>query len=173
MQCGADSLKGDLIGSFNISTRGHGQAVNYMKSKSIPMVVVGGGGYTKENVSRCWAYETSVCLGNDLPNKLPEDLEYAADYREDPTLHFTKYMKKSNDLNDKEYLDNILQNILSNLKKIEHAPNIQSMEVPTDYSLRDEQVWNETEGDEEGAKIIDRVIFKDKGVNHLREYDSK
>jgi acetoin utilization deacetylase AcuC-like enzyme len=28
-----------------------------------PIVFLGGGGYTIENVSRCWAYETSVILG--------------------------------------------------------------------------------------------------------------
>jgi len=29
---------------------------------------MGGGGYTLRNVPRCWTYETSVALGEDLPN---------------------------------------------------------------------------------------------------------
>jgi hypothetical protein len=33
-----------------------------------PIVFLGGGGYTIENVSRCWAYETSVILGTYFYN---------------------------------------------------------------------------------------------------------
>lgn len=32
------------------------------------MQVTGGGGYTKENVARCWAVETGVLLDAELPN---------------------------------------------------------------------------------------------------------
>lgn len=32
------------------------------------MKVTGGGGYTKENVARCWTVETSVLLDTELPN---------------------------------------------------------------------------------------------------------
>lgn len=30
--------------------------------------VTGGGGYTKENVARCWTVETGVLLDTELPN---------------------------------------------------------------------------------------------------------
>lgn len=30
--------------------------------------VTGGGGYTKENVARCWAVETGVLLDTELPD---------------------------------------------------------------------------------------------------------
>lgn len=33
--------------------------------------MVGGGGYTIRNVSRCWTYETSVALGTEIANELP------------------------------------------------------------------------------------------------------
>lgn len=33
--------------------------------------VTGGGGYTKENVARCWAVETGVLLDTELPNGMP------------------------------------------------------------------------------------------------------
>ena len=42
-----------------------------VKSYNIPMLVLGGGGYTKRNVARCWTYETSVLLDDDLSNELP------------------------------------------------------------------------------------------------------
>lgn len=32
------------------------------------MQVTGGGGYTKENVARCWTVETGVLLDTELPN---------------------------------------------------------------------------------------------------------
>ena len=46
LQCGADSLAADKLGTFNLTTRGHGRMVEYVKSKNIPTLVTGGGGYT-------------------------------------------------------------------------------------------------------------------------------
>jgi len=36
-------------------------------SEFLPQVT-GGGGYTKENVARCWTVETGVLLDTELPN---------------------------------------------------------------------------------------------------------
>ena len=33
-----------------------------MKSFNLPLLVLGGGGYTIRNVSRCWAFETARLL---------------------------------------------------------------------------------------------------------------
>lgn len=49
---GADSLAHDRLGCFNLSMKGHGEAVEFMKSFNVPMLVTGGGGYTKHNVAR-------------------------------------------------------------------------------------------------------------------------
>ena len=54
LQCGADSLGCDRLGCFNLSIRGHGECVEYVKSFNIPLLVLGGGGYTVRNVARCW-----------------------------------------------------------------------------------------------------------------------
>ena len=35
-----------------------------------------GGGYTKENVARCWTYETSCLVGREIPEELPPNLYY-------------------------------------------------------------------------------------------------
>jgi histone deacetylase 1/2 len=32
--------------------------------------IIGGGGYTIENVSRLWAYETSLALDKELPDTI-------------------------------------------------------------------------------------------------------
>lgn len=66
LQCGADSLSGDRLGCFNLSLKGHADCVEYVKSFSIPTLVLGGGGYTLRNVPRCWTYETAVLLGVDI-----------------------------------------------------------------------------------------------------------
>lgn len=68
IQCGADSLSGDRLGCFNLTTKGHGDCVEFVKSFNLPTLVLGGGGYTIRNVARCWAYETSVCLNRPVSN---------------------------------------------------------------------------------------------------------
>lgn len=59
LQCGADSLGCDRLGCFNLNIKAHGACVEFVKSFGLPLLVLGGGGYTPRNVSRLWAYETS------------------------------------------------------------------------------------------------------------------
>ncbi len=56
-----------------------------MLKKSIPLMLLGGGGYTIENVSRCWTNETAIALEKVLDNKLPPN-EYSNEYS-NPYLH--------------------------------------------------------------------------------------
>lgn len=60
LQCGADSLLGDRLGFFNLSIKAHAACVAHVRNYRVPLLVLGGGGYTIPNVSRCWAYETAV-----------------------------------------------------------------------------------------------------------------
>jgi len=64
---------------FNLSIKGHGEAVKFMKSFGKPLVLIGGGGYSLRNVARCWTYETSVALGVEIDNQIPEN-EYSIYY---------------------------------------------------------------------------------------------
>lgn len=41
-QSGADSLAGDLLGTFNLSVRGHGGCLRFVKQFGLPMLVLGG-----------------------------------------------------------------------------------------------------------------------------------
>lgn len=52
-----------------------------MLGYATPVILLGGGGYTIENVSRCWTYETSVAIGFDLPDKIPEHDNFAQIYQ--------------------------------------------------------------------------------------------
>jgi histone deacetylase 1/2 len=76
LQCGGDSLAGDRLGALNLSMRGHANCVAFVKSFGLPTLVLGGGGYTMRNVARTWAYEGGLCVGVDLPSKLPDDEYY-------------------------------------------------------------------------------------------------
>ena len=56
-----------------------------MKKFNVPLLVTGGGGYTKQNVARAWTYETAVLLDAQLPNELPVT-EYYEYFRPDYLL---------------------------------------------------------------------------------------
>lgn len=71
LQCGGDSLSGDRLGAFNLSMRGHANCVRFVKSFSLPTLVLGGGGYTMRNVARTWAFETGQLVGSELGPQLP------------------------------------------------------------------------------------------------------
>lgn len=66
LQCGADSLAGDRLGCFNLSHKGHARCVEFVKKFNVPVLVLGGGGYTIRNVARAWAYETAICIDRQL-----------------------------------------------------------------------------------------------------------
>lgn len=57
----------DLI-AFSAVFLGHAKCVEYMKSFNLPLLMLGGGGYTIRNVARCWTYETAVALDASIPN---------------------------------------------------------------------------------------------------------
>lgn len=50
------------------SYAGHAACVDFVKSFNLPLLLLGGGGYTIRNVARCWTYETSKALSIDIAN---------------------------------------------------------------------------------------------------------
>ena len=42
-----------------------------VKDLGLPLLVLGGGGYTVRNVARCWTHETSVLVDEDISNDIP------------------------------------------------------------------------------------------------------
>ena len=51
------------MGCFNLSVKGHASVAEHMKTFGVPVLLIGGGGYTLRNVPRCWTYETAVITG--------------------------------------------------------------------------------------------------------------
>lgn len=113
MQCGSDSLAGDRLGCFGLTIRGHGECLRYVSAKDIPLLVLGGGGYKVKSVSRCWAYETGLLCGEDLPNAIPEN-EYSDYFAPEYRLHCTEPCRYDNE-NTRAYLDTVLAIIENNL----------------------------------------------------------
>ena len=117
LQCGADSLSGDRLGCFNLSTRGHGKCVEFIKKFNLPLMILGGGGYTLRNVARLWAYETSILCEDELPNELPYQ-EYFEYFAPDFTLH-PEINPRMENANSQQYLSNIVETIDRQLKLLD------------------------------------------------------
>jgi hypothetical protein len=94
----------------------------------LPTLILGGGGYTIRNVARCWTYETAVVLGEELENELPYN-DYIAYYGPDFALHFATSATMEN-LNTRQYLETIKQQVLENLRLLQAAPGVQMEQMP-------------------------------------------
>ena len=131
LQCGADSLSGDRLGCFNLTLHGHAKCVEFMKTFNVPMLLLGGGGYTIRNVARCWTYETAVALdaqevvGDELPYN-----DYFEYYGPDFKLHITP--SNMTNQNSQQYLDKIKVNLLENMRMLPCAPGVQMQDIPED-----------------------------------------
>ncbi|RKP23787.1 histone deacetylase phd1 [Syncephalis pseudoplumigaleata] len=148
LQCGADSLGCDRLGCFNLSIAAHGECVRFIKDFKLPTLVLGGGGYTIRNVSRCWTYETSVVVDQRLPDRLPENVyrEYfAPDYRLHPRLD-----GRVENQNTQTYLQEVRVAILERLRYLKGAPSVQMQEIPPDiqgFMEEEEKAEREREQD--------------------------
>lgn len=130
LQCGADSLAGDRLGCFNLSIKGHGECVKFVKELNLPLLVLGGGGYTVRNVARCWTYETSLLVDEAVSSEIPYN-EYFEYFAPDFTLH-PEVVTRQENANSKQYLDAIVKAVTENLKCLVHAPSVQMQDVPPD-----------------------------------------
>ena len=133
LQCGADSLVGDRLGYFNLSTYGHGACVQYVKSFGKPMLVCGGGGYTKTSVARCWAYETAILVDQEVSNDLP-DTDYSNFYRPTYKLHLVPEKKRN--MNSTQYLENLKMHVFENIRHLPVSPSVQMQELPPRDMIR-------------------------------------
>ncbi|PLW05173.1 hypothetical protein PCASD_24464 [Puccinia coronata f. sp. avenae] len=150
LQCGADSLGGDRLGGFNISIAAHGECVRFIKAFRIPLMVLGGGGYTPRNVARCWTYETSLLVSDTCPsisNHLPST-PYDSIFKDEPRLHVNLVTKVDNS-NSKKTLEGLRIGILERLRYMHGAPSVQMQLIPPSLSqwLEEEEEMMEKERD--------------------------
>ncbi|CAG9464892.1 unnamed protein product [Pedinophyceae sp. YPF-701] len=156
---GADSLSGDRLGCFNLSIEGHSKAVEFLQSFGVPIIMLGGGGYTMRNVARCWTYETGSMIGQELPDELPEAaLSQYNYYMDTGKLRIqTSNMKNAN---TREYLEKLRVEMLKNLSKMPAAPSVQLARQPEPLKPEEpDEDDPDVRGGGQGA--ADRRVVKD------------
>uniref|UniRef100_A0A7S3D9E7 histone deacetylase n=1 Tax=Palpitomonas bilix TaxID=652834 RepID=A0A7S3D9E7_9EUKA len=163
LQCGADSLAGDRLGCFNLSIKGHGECVSYVKSFGRPVLVLGGGGYTVRNVARCWAYETSKICGVEVSNDLPKN-EYAEYFAPEYKLHITP--SNAENKNSRAYLDKYRIQLMEQLRNLPPVPNASMHGIPPDAPVK-----YDPRDDDKNPEVRESKAEKDKRVTKSNEFD--
>ena len=133
----------------------------YVKSLGVPLLVLGGGGYTIRNVARCWAYETAVLLDKpDVPNDIPYN-DYYEYYAPDYHLHLDA--EPMENLNTS--LDGIRVDLLQQLQDLQGAPSVAMHQVPPLFQRaecnedeEDPDTRKSAEGSKQhGSELYDKV----------------
>lgn len=136
MQSGADSLTGDKIGHFELTIGAYGECLDFLRRFNTPLILLGGGGYTVENVARCWAYETSVLLKMNIDNEIPEKNSFYHCYAGDKyKLHFES--QENENCNLPTDLDFIIERVRENIREGVARPSVQFHHLPTHVSRFD------------------------------------
>ncbi|KAM0675156.1 Histone deacetylase 2 [Gurleya vavrai] len=149
LQCGADSLAGDRLGCFNLTHKGHAECVKYIKSLHLPLLVLGGGGYTVKNVSRVWTYETAALLDVEIPSQLPYN-EFFEHFGPDFKINVSETNMTNS--NSSDYLNSVIQTITENLREIRVSPSVQMCEIPPSFVACDDEdgvLWEKFKDDKE------------------------
>ncbi|THH08234.1 hypothetical protein EW145_g2851 [Phellinidium pouzarii] len=130
LQCGADSLSGDKLGCFNLTMEGHANSVQYLRKSGLPLILLGGGGYTIKNVSRAWAYETACAL--NVEETIDRNLPWNAYFEWfGPRYRLEVAENNMDDLNPKDgYLESIKEQVFKQMSALPFAPSVQMHEVP-------------------------------------------
>jgi len=99
----------------------------------VPTLLLGGGGYTIQNVARSWTLETAVALGVEIHDELPNN-DYYAYYAPDYRLHITPSGREN--VNMPENLEKRNNKLLENLRHLQPAPNVQMHHPPSSGKAR-------------------------------------
>jgi hypothetical protein len=152
LQCGADSLGCDRLGAFNLSIAAHGECVNFVRKFNVPLLIVGGGGYTIKNVSRCWTYETAVLVGASIPDELPATV-YDSFFEDSQWKLHPPLTGKVENQNSPASLQRITISIRNKLRFLQGAPSVAMQEIPPDIQglLADEDRTPDEKDEERGT----------------------
>ncbi|KAK0477696.1 hypothetical protein IW261DRAFT_1594485 [Armillaria novae-zelandiae] len=136
LQCGADSLSGDKLGCLNLTMHGHAHSVQYLRKKNVPLILLGGGGYTVKNVARTWMYKTACALG--IEDTIDPNLPWS-EYFEwfGPRYHWEVVASNMEDMNVKDgSLEQVRINALEHLRELNSAPSVGMHDVPKENLLK-------------------------------------
>ena len=171
LQCGADSLGCDRLGAFNLSIAAHGECVDFVRKFNVPLLVLGGGGYTIKNVGRCWTYETAVLVGATVPDELPTTV-YDSFFRDSQWKLHPPLTGKVENQNSPASLQRITISIRNKLRYLQGAPSVAMQEIPPDLEglLADEERTPE-EKDEEGGNAMAGERRMDRSMSRNEYFD--
>lgn len=163
LQCGADSLGGDRLGRFNLNIKAHAECVRFTKSFGIPLMVLGGGGYTPRNVSRLWAYETAVCLDTEVKSQLPDNIpfyrHFGPDYSLFPDLSNVHSVANQN---TPAYLESVFTQVMEQLRYLNGAPSVQMQYIPPDIGGQTQETDDALMDESDDKKVDVRDENQDK-----------
>merc|ERR1711937_894508 len=132
-----------------------------MKSFNVPLLVLGGGGYTVRNVARCWANETGVLLDEKLSEEIPYN-EYYEYYGPDFNLHITPSNMENH--NTKKYMEDTKIELFECLNSLP-KPTVQIKQMPRSIDI--EGAMEVKEGDPD---VRISQADEDKMVTDEREF---
>lgn len=162
LQCGADSLAGDKLGCFNLTMNGHANCVRFMKSFNVPLIIVGGGGYTIRNVAKTWTYETGQLVGQHLDENLPfnDYIQYFG-----PEYKLEVPSTSMDNKNSREYLEAVQSQIRDHLRSLPFAPSVQQQETP----VQSINVASLDMSDDEDSDLDERITqrMRDAHIEHF------
>lgn len=168
LQCGADSLAGDRLGCFNISMQGHANCIQYVRALNIPLILLGGGGYTVKNVARAWAYETACALGieKEIDLNLPWN-EYFEWFG--PRYRLEVVPNNMDDVNVRDgSLQQVRETILKQLSELQPAPSVGMHEVPGE-SLGEHLGLDKDDEDDQMDELDEHLAQHTRFVYELQE----
>ncbi|EQB61586.1 histone deacetylase 1, partial [Vairimorpha apis BRL 01] len=124
---------------------------------NIPLILLGGGGYTIGNVSKAWAYDTATILEEEISNDLPfnEFYEYFG-----PTYKIDIPTNNMTNKNSKEYIDTLIEQIHENLRNVSHCPSVELITPPAPFV--------EDESDEE--ELLERMKENNKESSDYKDF---
>ena len=122
LQCGADMLVGDPLGTFSLTPQGLCESVKAVLAWRLPTVLLGGGGYHFANAARFWTLCTALAVGEtQLPVDVPEHAGFD-NYGPDYSLHVSPGNRQ--DENTDKSVNGVIQTLSGLLSNIvaSHEP---------------------------------------------------
>uniref|UniRef100_T1ILY2 Histone deacetylase domain-containing protein n=1 Tax=Strigamia maritima TaxID=126957 RepID=T1ILY2_STRMM len=98
-QCGVDGLAGDPMEAFNLTPVALGNCIRYLLNWKLPILFLGGGGYNVPNAARCWTYLTSLIVGKNISNDIPDN-HYFTQFGPDFTIQVSPGNRPNKNTNE-------------------------------------------------------------------------
>ena len=112
---GAGMIAGDRLGCLNATPAGQASCLKALMALDVPLLVLGGGGFTPLNAARAWCHATATLCGVELDGTVPEHScsEYYA-----PDYQLAVPLATMEDTNAPEELEKLREGALSTIREM-------------------------------------------------------